>query len=69
MIAGTALRSSCVKGTWPRGCGLNVNEAVKLANFLKATAGQPETKASVPYAMAEVASDFMNGFEKRKNTL
>jgi hypothetical protein len=61
----TALRSSCVKGTWPRGCGLNATEEARLKSFLQAAAAQPETKASVPYAMALTASDFMSGFEER----
>lgn len=61
----TSLRSSCVKGTWPRGCGLNQSESRKLENFIQAAAVHPATKASVPYAMALTASNFMSGFEKR----
>jgi hypothetical protein len=60
-----ALRRSCVKGAWPRGCGLNATEATKLESFLEAAAAQPDTKASVPYAMAETARDFTNAFEAR----
>ena len=51
----TALRSSCVKGTWPRGCGLSESESAKLVAFLTALEAKPATKASVPYAMAATA--------------
>ena len=60
-----ALRSFCVKGTWPRGCGLHANESAKLQAFLEAVGEQPAMKASIPAAMATVASDFMDGFERR----
>lgn len=61
----TGLRRSCVKGTWPRGCGLNESETRKIARFMQAAAADQATKASVPYAMALTASNFMSGFEKR----
>jgi hypothetical protein len=59
------LRDLVGQGAWPRGCGLNESESTKLSNFLKAAEGHPATKASVPYAMATTASDFMRGFESR----
>ena len=60
-----ALRSQCVKGTWPRGCGLNASESDRVQNFLAAAAAQPATRASVPFEMAHTAAQFMENFERR----
>jgi hypothetical protein len=60
-----ALRSSCVHGKWPRGCGLNASESARLHNFLTLTGAHASTKTSVPYEMASTASKFMAGFERR----